>query len=509
VLVRTLVVRRTAAAAIPIALIGVTLCARAAPSGPPRAAFLPVRLYPLPYQAVQQCRLSREIGVCPRRLPRAWLATWPAPSRAAPPLLTALRYPAARNGNAILEGISFGYSAPWEPGSGPGWRSHLWANRPCCFLHFELFHSLEGRPPIPGTARAARLGGHSGLFAPAGGAGLNCPGNTGAFFCNHARFFWRARNGWYVATLHDFGARGTRELLDRIVRELRPPSSLRAVPPHVFGSVRVGGFPNAVAAGTSFVWVMGSDRRGGYLTRIATVSSAVTARLRLPVGSERACGLALKRGSLYAAARGSVIRVDSRTGRLRGRLRVGLPGCIAADAHAVWVTSPERGAVYRITPDGRTRHAASLRRPIGIAEGLGSIWVAGMGGELVRIDATGRVVDRRRVPGHPEYVAVAGGAVWLSGYDGRVRRIDPGGRRVRAIRISGGGRTTVSAGLGFVWATTITGPGARGRLVAIDPATGKPGRALAVGVSPLGMSAGTDALWVANYNSGSVSRITR
>jgi hypothetical protein len=194
-------------------------------SDPPvKSAFAPVRFDPLPTQALVQCHLARQVGVCPRRLPRATVAYR---SGASPPKLVAERFRAGINGGALEAGISFTYGAPWEPDSGADWRQHAWRNRPCCFLHFDLWHSVRGVPTFPETARPAFLGGHHGDLAPASGAGMACgAGYAGVYFCNHVRFRWKQGGTWYVATLHNFGNRQTTALLDRIIRELRPIGAL-------------------------------------------------------------------------------------------------------------------------------------------------------------------------------------------------------------------------------------------------------------------------------------------
>jgi hypothetical protein len=187
---------------------------------PPRAAFAFVRLYALPAQALTQCHLAARAQLCPRRLPRSWIAYHHG---ASPPLLIAERMAAGRNGDAVEVGISFTYGAPWEPDSGPDWRQHAWRNRPCCFFHFDLWHTLRGKPTFPDTAKAVTLGGHRGDLALATGAGLACGrGNAGGYSCNHVRFRWKQSGSWFVATLHSFGNEQTTALLHRIIRELRP-----------------------------------------------------------------------------------------------------------------------------------------------------------------------------------------------------------------------------------------------------------------------------------------------
>src|SRR4051794_19268331 len=216
--------RKTSGVAIVVVtatIAATSVTAQAASDPAPAEAFTPIRLYSLPRQALVQCQLARQLARCPTRLPRATIAYRRG---AAPPPLYAERYRPGMNGHALLVGMSFSYGAPWEPGSGPDWRRHLWRNRPCCFFHFELWRSLRSIPPFPEQRVAASLAGRRGDLAAATGFGLACGrGNGGVFFCNHMRFRWREHGKWFVATLHRFGTqRETRSLLARIVASLRP-----------------------------------------------------------------------------------------------------------------------------------------------------------------------------------------------------------------------------------------------------------------------------------------------
>jgi hypothetical protein len=172
-----------------------------------------------------QCRLAQGLTpvpiLCPRVLPRAWQRPWRVRSGTAPPVLSVqrVRY-RDRGGSNVL--LTFAYGAPWEPESGPGWRQHLWRNRPCCFLHFEVFARVAGKPLTAGRGERALLGGRRGIYLPALGYGPQCRSpERGAFWCNHAVFVWRRAGVQYAATLHAFGA-GTRQLLGRLVAGLAP-----------------------------------------------------------------------------------------------------------------------------------------------------------------------------------------------------------------------------------------------------------------------------------------------
>lgn len=197
---------------------------------PPRAAFEPVRLVPIPIGAVQLCRRAQAaalfVVLCPARLPRATLGV---PLGRKPQRLKAIplwnpRYPRRRD---FQFGLSFGYGAPVEPSSSTStwsWRTHLWWNRPCCFLHFTVARRSSLRRLPPG--RVAILAGHRGWLVQALGPGLR-EGRRTYYWANHTWFFWRQHGVHYVASLHLFGTRReTLQLFTLLMRQLRPVSRL-------------------------------------------------------------------------------------------------------------------------------------------------------------------------------------------------------------------------------------------------------------------------------------------
>jgi hypothetical protein len=205
---------------------------RPAPDPPPASALYPARLLPTPERVLAQCRRAQARSphpvLCPRRLPRPFVA-W----RGHRPRLGAALLPAPgaawssrsdpRYRNRRAGGVTIGYGGPWEPDSGPDWQLHLWRNRPCCFLHLEIFWRRADRRQIPAGALPATLGGRRGLLKDATSWGLASPTGDYLYWPNHTRFLWRERGVDYVASLHRFGTRAeTRALLDRLIRELRP-----------------------------------------------------------------------------------------------------------------------------------------------------------------------------------------------------------------------------------------------------------------------------------------------
>jgi hypothetical protein len=214
-----------AATACALAQVSLARPSRSAGDSPPARVFARPRLEVVPASVLMQCQIAqartRAAVLCPRRLPRAWLHPWSTPPGTPPPVLSAQHTEYLdRGGRNLL--MTFGYGAPWEPDAGRGWRQHLWRNRPCCLLHFEVFARTAGRPFATAGGRHAVLAGHRGIYLPALGNRVQCGSvDRSAFWCNHAVFIWRQHGIQYAATLHYFGF-GTRALLVRLIAELRP-----------------------------------------------------------------------------------------------------------------------------------------------------------------------------------------------------------------------------------------------------------------------------------------------
>jgi hypothetical protein len=189
------------------------------PRPPDRVLNAPVRLRPLPRSSARACKRQQRpvsfVVLCPLRVPRATYGI-----NGPPPPLHALRDGIVRSGKpSRLYGLEFVYSAPVE--GGPGWRKHVWLNRPCCFLHFTVWRAMGA---IPRGVTQAYIGGRRGLLKRASGYRLD--ETAGIYWSNHDWFFWRQGGARYAASLHFFGRRRTLVLLNRLVRELRPAAGI-------------------------------------------------------------------------------------------------------------------------------------------------------------------------------------------------------------------------------------------------------------------------------------------
>ena len=159
---------------------------------------------------------------------------------------------------------------------------------------------------------------------------------------------------------------------------------------------------------------------------------------------------------------------------------------------SVAVIDPQRSRVVG--------HVRVGRRPVAVAIGHGSVWVANADdGTVSRIRPDRREVIRTIGIGAPAIdLAVATDAVWVAnGSDGTVSRIDPRADAVvETIDLRGSSELVwnptyaVDADDDSVW--IAAGP----HVLRIDPMTNEPSAIIDVGHVPVGLALGEEALWV-------------
>jgi DNA-binding SARP family transcriptional activator/streptogramin lyase len=147
-------------------------------------------------------------------------------------------------------------------------------------------------------------------------------------------------------------------------------------------------------------------------------------------------------------------------------------------------------------------HVRVGRRPVALAMGHGSVWVANADdGTVSRIDPDRHELVRTIGIGAPAIdLAVTTDAVWVAnGSDGTVSRIDPGADAVvETIDLKGSSELVwnpayaVEADDDSVW--IAVGPR---HVFRIDPTTNEPSAIIDVGHVPVGLAIGEEALWVA------------
>jgi YVTN family beta-propeller protein len=490
-----------------VAIAFVLVLGASASASPPLARFDPVpplafeavRLVPVSARVVASCRsIQARAGVpllCPTLLPRATVGTpgLPPPALAMQPTGDFFRRPVA--------GVDISYGAPWE---GQGWTMHRWRNRPCCFLHFDVFRRARVKKAIPKRAQRATLGGEHGLLVR---AREDVYYGSELYWANHVRFLWRERGVNWVATLHTSGEIATERLLGRLIASLRPVDAIRA--PEPLG-VPVGRTPNSITGHGGSIWVASLGRLSGngagdaYGTvyRVDPSTATVTGRVN-PAGGGGPRSLAVTRDAVWVATYNGVARVDPRSLKRVAFVNVGrFPRGLATAARRVWVANAypfeKKGSLVSIDPVRNRRVGRRIplgRAPRTVAAGAGALWVADeLEGTLTRVDpARSRLVARIKVGNMPTAVVAGAGSLWVANTgDGTVSRIDPETDRVSATLRVGLAPRALAIGAGAVW-VAATGDGSVRR---IDPATARVKIVRRGLVDPLGLFVVHRTLWV-------------
>jgi DNA-binding SARP family transcriptional activator len=177
------------------------------------------------------------------------------------------------------------------------------------------------------------------------------------------------------------------------------------------------------------------------------------------------------------------------------------PGGRRASSRAQPAVPPDSVAVIDPQRARVLGHVLVGRRPVALAIGHGSVWVANTDdGTVSRIDPDRCEVIRTIGIGAPAIdLAVAADAVWVAnGSDGTVSRIDPGADAVvETIDLRGSSELAwnpayaVDADDDSLW----IGSGTR-HVLRIDPATNEPSAVIDVGHVPIDVALGAEALWV-------------
>lgn len=330
---------------------------------------------------------------------------------------------------------------------------------------------------------------------------------------------WRERGSRYIATLHTFGEAATERLLDRLLRELRPASSLHA-PRRAEARAAIFTRPSAIALGFGAVWATTANATHRTPSLLRVDPQTLRARGQRDAG-QLDVHVAAAREGLWTV--GSTFdddghgvfplqahRIDPANGRIIGRTRLARmqDGGLAVGAGAAWVsanrfawrgvTAHATGTVWRIDPaSGRVTARTTVPGGAGaLLVADGATWALGVGTRLIsRIDVhTAEVTDTVRVGPRPVGLAACDGAIWVvDGGDGTVRRIDPTMRRVTATTYVGRAPFGIAADGHGLW-VALLGEGAVAR---IDPATARVTQRIPTGGDPVAIAADGRHVWVA------------
>ena len=253
----------------------------------------------------------------------------------------------------------------------------------------------------------------------------------------------------------------------------------------------------------------------------------------------------------------AVAVIDPATDKVTTVASVGTnPGPLAYEprSHSLWVGNLGDESVTRIDvgPVRTGRTIALGERPLGLAAGDGSVWVAAASRTKpfvtarridARFDTAGEPMRVQSLPGGETSIALSGRSLWVAPSFGLLTRLDPAtgarmGPRVDAdhspTAVAADGRavwvadrfantvTRLERGTGVPQAIPVAGAPADialGRhaawisaalddsVVRIDPVTGSVRSTTRVGRRPAGVAVGAGAVWVADSGDGTVSRL--
>lgn len=232
--------------------------------------------------------------------------------------------------------------------------------------------------------------------------------------------------------------------------------------------------------------------------------------------------LATGAGGVWVTHSGSVARIDPTTNGVTANIDVGgtLLGIAASDS-AVWVTTQGTSGSELVTIDPTTNQVSG--QPVSLPAGAtdlayvrGKLWVdiSLYGGSVVSVEPATRHVSNAPESSIPQ--AASDNSLWVAAWT-EVDRIDPTTNAVVA-HIPLARVVQTAARLNEVWALTETGSTSStgyapdqsrpATLVLIDPSTNSVlGTPVSVGISPAHMAVGEGAVWVAQYDSGIVTRV--
>ena len=270
-----------------------------------------------------------------------------------------------------------------------------------------------------------------------------------------------------------------------------------------------------VAVGKRAIWVSGF----GTTTRVDPSTNRVVAAVKTP-GTEDYSHVAVGLGAVWVSSDGGrLYRIDPNSNRVVATILVGGPIVgVATGGGYVWVTRPTEGIGELIRVDPATNRVTGAPidagpGPIAALYGFGALWITNSSpSSVVRVDpATGTVTTM----GFTGRVAAGYGSLWASS-DDSVVRVDPKtGRPTATLRVPRA--QAVAVGEGRVWvlasakssSPTLFYPVKNtAALWEIDPMNNRiVGRPLRLGaLQPLALAVGGGAVWVADYDSGSVTR---
>jgi serine/threonine protein kinase len=232
-------------------------------------------------------------------------------------------------------------------------------------------------------------------------------------------------------------------------------------------------------------------------------------------------------GGLSSVSANSVGVVDPASNELAAEVPVGIdPESIVVGAGGVWIANVEDETVSRINPATRELVRAAIAvgdYPSDVTVGAGSVWAAlGALAELARISPEQNSVASPIAAlgeggscGAPRAsVAFGAGYLWFVCEQPELGRVNPRTGSAARLGLEAGLLTSPSAvlpefadvafGLDSLWIVNR----AANSIIEVDPLTSQKVREITVGEGPTAIAAGSNDLWVANFEDDTVTRVS-
>jgi len=257
-----------------------------------------------------------------------------------------------------------------------------------------------------------------------------------------------------------------------------------------------------------------------------TIGIAAVVIVLLALAAVAAFVLTRDPGGISTVSPNFVGVIDPASNKLVSEVQVGRdPQAITTGAGGVWATNVEDETVSRIDPADTAATPVTISvagYPSDITVGVGSVWVAlGALAELVRINPEQNepaspisALGEGMPCGAPRAsIAFGDGFAWFVCEVGEIGKISAATGVATSIGLESGLLTSSSSvlprfsdvafGLGSLWIVNR----AANQIVEVDPLTSQGQREITVGQAPAAIAVGTNALWVANFEDDTITRV--
>ncbi len=268
--------------------------------------------------------------------------------------------------------------------------------------------------------------------------------------------------------------------------------------------IHVGAAPTGMTNGAGSLWT--ANYGAGTVSRVSPVQHRVVKTIN--VGSDP-FAIAFAAGSVWVGDFGkpAVYRIDPATNKVIATIPLGSNvGAIAEGPDgSVWVSEYDGGAVDRIDPSTNT---VTLHVVVGgsadkIAFAAAKIWVTNNNGYVTPVSRSGAVGAAIPVGHDVDAIVATPRGLWVTTYSGVLALINP----VRAAVVRRVHFRNALNGIAYVKKRLYVSDYSAGKVLRLDPKTGRTLGQIRVGSEPRDLVAVGASLWVVEQGSSDVRRL--